>query len=63
MINLSKTIPDNQIEIIRQQLNQTALRIRIQLRNYLGIFHLFCYSKDKMNKGTRADVIVKSRLN
>ena len=30
------------------QLNQTTIRIRIQLRNYLGIFRLFCYSKNKV---------------
>ena len=59
MINLSKTIPSHQIEIFRQEYNQTTLQIRIQLKNYLGIFHLFCYSKDKLNKGTRADIIVK----
>jgi len=60
-ISLSKNISKNQLEIFTKQLNRTTMHIHLQLRNYIGIFHLFCHSEGKQNQGTRADVIVKGK--
>jgi len=62
IINLSKNISKNQLEITRYKLNETAVRIRLRVINYVGIFHLLCYSKTKKKQGTRADVIVIGKL-
>lgn len=61
IISLSKNISEDQVKITRYQLNKTTINIRIQLKNYLGIFHLLCYSKNKKHQGTRADVIARSK--
>jgi hypothetical protein len=58
-ISLSKKISNNQLNISINQLNTTTIHIRLQLRNYVGIFHLLCFTSDKQNNGTRAEVIVK----
>jgi len=63
MIELSKNISSDQIELFRYQLNKTMIDIRIQLKNYLGIFQLICYSKNSKTKGISADVIVTSKSN
>ncbi len=60
MTSLSKNISNNRIELFRHELNKTTIHIRLQLKNYIGIFHLFCYAQGKESQGTRADVIVKS---
>jgi hypothetical protein len=63
MIELSKKISSDQIKLFRYQLNKTMIDIRIQLKNYLGIFQLICYSKNSKTKGISADVIVTSKSN
>jgi hypothetical protein len=63
MIELSKNISSDQIKLFRYQLNKTMIDIRIQLKNYLGIFQLICYSKNSKTKGISADVIVTSKSN
>lgn len=60
MISLSKNISIKQLKISRYQLNKTTIRIRLRFKNYLGMFHLFCYVKNKKNHGARADVVVIS---
>jgi hypothetical protein len=61
IISLSKNISNDQLKIFLNQLNTTTMNIRIQLRDYIGIFHLFCDLKGKSNQRTVADVIVKSK--
>jgi hypothetical protein len=63
MSSLSKKISKDLLKRSSYQLNKTAIRIDIELKNYLGIFHLFCYAKNKKNEGTVSDVIVKSNSN
>ncbi len=63
MISLSKNISKDQLETSRYQINKTTIRIRIKAKNYVGIFHLFCYLKNKKEQGTRADIIVKGKSN
>ncbi len=58
---MSKNISNNQLNIVTEQLNRTTMHIHLQLRNYIGIFHLFCHAEGKQNQGTRADVIVKGK--
>jgi hypothetical protein len=59
--NLSKSIPFNQMKISTNLLNKTAMHIRLESNNYVGIFHLLCYSRGEQPKGNRADVIVKGK--
>jgi hypothetical protein len=58
-VNLSKIIPSDQIKISTKILNKTAIHIRLETTNYVGIFHLLCFSYGEQSKGTRTDVIVK----
>ncbi len=58
---MSKNISNNQLKISTEKLNKTTIHIHMQLRNYIGIFHLFCHSEGKQNQGTRADIIVKGK--
>jgi hypothetical protein len=60
-ISLTKTIPSEQIKISSNILNKTAIHIQLESKNYVGIFHLLCFSKGEQSKGTRADVIVKGK--
>ena len=61
VVNLSKIIPSDQIKISTNILNKTTLHIQLKSNNYVGIFHLLCYSKGEKTKGTRSDVIVKGK--
>ncbi|UJR27550.1 hypothetical protein I4U23_008832 [Adineta vaga] len=56
--NLSKIIPTNEIQLFTKKLNESALHIRLESTNYVGVFHLLCYSKGEQSKGNRADIIV-----
>jgi hypothetical protein len=58
VISLSKNISNDQLQIFRNQLNKTVIQIRIQLRNYIGTFHLYCHLQGQQNQRTIADVIV-----
>jgi len=49
------------MKISTDVLNKTAMRIRLESNNYVGIFHLLCYSRGERAKGNRADVIVKGK--
>ncbi|CAF0803811.1 unnamed protein product [Adineta ricciae] len=57
-VNLSKVIPTNEIQLFTSILNQSAIHIRLESRNYVGVFHLLCYAKGEQSKGIRADIIV-----
>ncbi|CAM4811007.1 unnamed protein product [Rotaria magnacalcarata] len=59
-VNLSKIIPPSEIKITTNQLNKTAINIQLEMKNYVGIFHLLCYNDGEKSKGTRADIIVKT---
>jgi len=61
VIHISKNISKNQLKISRHQINRTLLHIRLRFRNYIGLFHLYCYLKDQKDHGTRADVIARSK--
>ncbi|CAF3724536.1 unnamed protein product [Rotaria sordida] len=58
--SLSKIISSNEIEINTNILNKTAINIQLEAKNYVGIFHLLCYSNGEKASGTRTDVIVKA---
>lgn len=58
---LSKPIASNLIKITEHVLNKTAINIQLEAKNYVGIFHLLCYTSGEKAKGTRADVIVKGK--
>jgi hypothetical protein len=60
-VNLSKIIPSNEIKLSTKILNKTTIHIGLESINYVGIFHLLCYSNGQPSKGTRADVIVKGK--
>ena len=60
-VNLSKVIPTNEIQLFTNILNQSAVHIRLESRNYVGVFHLLCYSKGEQSKGNRADIIVTGK--
>lgn len=60
-VNLSKVIPTNEIQLFTSILNQTAIHIQLESKNYVGVFHLLCYSKGEQSKGNRADVIVTGK--
>ncbi|CAF4650162.1 unnamed protein product [Rotaria socialis] len=59
-VNLSKIIPPSEMKITTNQLNKTAINIQLEMKNYVGIFHLLCYNDGEKSKGTRADIIVKA---
>ncbi|CAF4944463.1 unnamed protein product [Rotaria sp. Silwood1] len=59
-VNLSKIISSNEIKITTNILNKNTINIRLEAKNYVGIFHLLCYVNGEQTKGTRADVIVKA---
>ncbi len=44
-------------------LNETTMRIQLESNNYVGNFHLLCYSHGEQSKGIYADVIVKGKKN
>jgi hypothetical protein len=58
--SLSKSIPSNQMKITTTLLNETTMHIQLESNNYVGIFHLLCYSHGEQSKGIYADVIVKA---
>lgn len=58
---LRKYISPDKIKLTTEILNQTAIKIRIQSNNYVGIFHVSCHLIGEENKGNVADVIVKSK--
>ncbi|CAF5114439.1 unnamed protein product, partial [Rotaria sp. Silwood1] len=60
-VNLSKIISSNEIKITTNKLNKNTINIRLEAKNYVGIFHLLCYVNGEQTKGTRADVIVKGK--
>ncbi|CAF3576438.1 unnamed protein product [Adineta steineri] len=61
--SLSKNISSNEIKLFTNPLNTTAIHIRLESTNYVGIFYLLCYSNGEQSKGTRADIIVVDEKN
>jgi len=51
------------MKISTELLNETTMRIQLESNNYVGIFHLLCYSHGEQSKGIYADVIVKGKKN
>lgn len=60
-VKLSKIISSDEIKLSTNVLNQTTIHIQLESINYVGIFHLLCFSNGEPSNGTRADIIVKGK--
>ncbi|CAF0852570.1 unnamed protein product [Adineta ricciae] len=60
VVSLSRNISNKLLKLSTYQVNETTTKIKLHSKRFIGIFYLFCYTKDNEQRGTRADVIVKA---
>ncbi|CAF2397953.1 unnamed protein product [Rotaria sp. Silwood2] len=60
-INLSSYIYSEYIQIPTSKLNNTAIEIIMQSVYYVGVIHLVCSPKEKIDISTRSYLIIRSK--
>ena len=58
-VALSKNISPDQVHLSTTMVNSSTAHIHLVINDYMGLFHLLCYARDRRNEGTRSDVIIK----
>lgn len=58
-VMLSKNISSDQVQLSTTLINSSTVQIHLVVNDYMGLFHLLCFARDRRNEGTRSDVIIK----
>lgn len=61
-IELTKNISSNEVSISSTPIDHATIDITLEIKDYVGTFHLLCYEKGARSSGIRSDVIVKGKI-